>query len=172
MRKKRIIAIDPTHRGFGYAVFEGLDSLINWGVAHVGMSDNKACLKRIRVFFSEYEPDILVLEDPAGRGSRRCERVKRLLAQTELYAKAKGIKVQRFSRAQIRAAFQKPRRPNKEEIAKDIAERFPELSSRVPPERKPWMSEAAGMNIFDAVSLCITFYQSIEKRKRRLKGRP
>ena len=105
MRKKRIIAIDPTHRGFGYAVFEGLDSLINWGVAHVGMSDNKACLKRIRVFFSEYEPDILVLEDPAGRGSRRCERVKRLLAQTELYAKAKGIKVQRFSRAQIRAAF-------------------------------------------------------------------
>lgn len=32
---KRVLAIDPNSRGFGFAVLEGPDRLIDWGVVHV-----------------------------------------------------------------------------------------------------------------------------------------
>jgi hypothetical protein len=46
-----------------------------------------------------------------------------------------------------------------------IAKRFPEeLGSRLPPERKPWMSEDSRMNIFDAVALALVFRLKYVKR--------
>jgi hypothetical protein len=37
---------------------------------------------------------------------------------------------------------------NKLQMAQSIATRFPELAPRLPPERKPWMSEDCRMAIF------------------------
>jgi hypothetical protein len=45
---------------------------------------------------------------------------------------------------------------NKYRMACVIADRFPELASRLPPERKPWMAEDARMGIFDAASFALT----------------
>jgi hypothetical protein len=39
------LAIDPTHRGFGYVVLEGSDHLIDWGVRHVQGPKNKASIE-------------------------------------------------------------------------------------------------------------------------------
>jgi hypothetical protein len=33
--EKRVLAIDPTHRGFGYVILEGPERLIDWGTRHV-----------------------------------------------------------------------------------------------------------------------------------------
>ena len=45
-------------------------------------------------------------------------------------------------------------------LAEIIAKRFPEeLGSRLPPKRKPWMSEDFRMNIFDAVAEVIVAIQ-------------
>jgi hypothetical protein len=47
-------------------------------------------------------------------------------------------------------------RGTKHALAEIIAKRFPEeLGSRLPPKRKPWMSEDSRMNIFDAVALAL-----------------
>ncbi len=43
-------------------------------------------------------------------------------------------------------------------MARAIAEQFPELVPRVPPVRKPWMSEDYRMSMFDAVGLGLTFF--------------
>ena len=47
---------------------------------------------------------------------------------------------------------------NKFGIAKMICERLPVFEKRLPPERKPWMAEDPRMNLFDAVSLVVTYY--------------
>ena len=42
-----------------------------------------------------------------------------------------------------------------------IAERFPgELGFRLPPKRRPWMSQDSRMDIFDAVALVLAYYRS------------
>jgi hypothetical protein len=43
----------------------------------------------------------------------------------------------------------------KYEIAVAVARLFPELTSRLPRQRKPWMSEDKRMSIFDAVSFAL-----------------
>ena len=44
-------------------------------------------------------------------------------------------------------------------LAEMLAGKFPEeLASRLPPKRRPWMSEDPRMDIFDAVGLAVAFW--------------
>jgi len=43
MRKeneRRVLAVDPLSRGVGFAVLEGNDNLIDWGIKTTGQADN------------------------------------------------------------------------------------------------------------------------------------
>ena len=43
MRKeteRRILAVDPISRGVGFAVLEGQDNLVDWGIPTTGRADN------------------------------------------------------------------------------------------------------------------------------------
>ena len=53
----------------------------------------------------------------------------------------------------------------KYQIATTIAERLPELAPRLPPFRKPWLSEDYRMSIFDAVSFPVAFFYFENKKK-------
>ncbi len=64
------------------------------------------------------------------------------------------------SRPQVEEAFGDP--ANKHEIARAVAELFPELSHRLPPRRKAWMSEDERMGIFDAASFALTVLGGLE----------
>ncbi|MCX6925726.1 MAG: hypothetical protein NT154_21315, partial [Verrucomicrobia bacterium] len=56
----------------------------------------------------------------------------------------------------LRRVFCGARRGTKHALAEIIAQRFPEeLGFRVPPKRRPWMSEDFRMDIFDAVALAL-----------------
>jgi hypothetical protein len=46
---------------------------------------------------------------------------------------------------------------NKAQMAQIVAAQFPELRSRLPPERKPWMTEDTRMATFDAAAFGLTF---------------
>ena len=76
----RIFALDPTTKGFGYAVFETALPPRRLGP--------RPCLRRegirapspdSRKLLDHYRPDVVVLEDAAAPGSRRRPRVQRLL---------------------------------------------------------------------------------------------
>ena len=66
-----------------------------------------------------YQPRVLVLEDYAGKGSRRCGRVQILIDDTAKLALKKNLKVRRFSRAEIKGAFsESARQPNTRSLSR------------------------------------------------------
>ena len=154
----RVLAIDPTSKGFGYAVLEGPDELIDWGVKEDRQNRNTRCLKQIAGLIERWRPDVFVVEEVRGKSSRRSLRVRELITETLNLAAVKGIRRFTITRPMIRITFATDGVLTKHHIATDIARRFPELARRLPPLRKPWISEPARMSIFDAVSYALTYY--------------
>src|SRR5215510_4391385 len=154
----RVLAIDPSTRGFGFAILEGPNRLIDWGVKETKTDKRKRSLKLIADLIEQYQPSVLVVEDYTRKGSRRCRRVRELIKDISKLAVQRKIKVRNFSRLKVKQAFSESGTSNKYEIAIAIAKRFPELAPRLPRFRKPWMSEDYRMSIFDAVAFGVTFF--------------
>jgi Holliday junction resolvasome RuvABC endonuclease subunit len=154
----RVLAIDPSTRGFGFAILEGPERLIDWGVKETKKNKNAKTLKLIEELIDRYQPNLIVVEDYAGKGSRRCRRIQGLINDISKLASKRKIKVRRFSRVKVKQAFSESGASNKYEIAVAIANQFPELAPRLPRFRKPWMSEDYRMSIFDAVGFGMTLF--------------
>lgn len=161
---ERVLAIDPTHRGFGFVVLEGTTELLDWGTRYVSHPKDDNSIQKVDQLIERYAPDVLVLEDPIGNGSKRCLRVQKLIERFHQLGRARDLSVFQYSRAQIRLAFSSDNATTKEEIAAAAAVRLPELAPRLPPTRKVWMSEDHRMAIFDAVSLALTHLGAVENR--------
>jgi hypothetical protein len=160
MRKetaKRVLAIDPFSRGVGFAVLEGPERLIDWGLRTTGRADNAKALRVIDKLIDRFRPDVLALEDWESAGSRRCGRVQTLL---DRIAATEGprVLVRLITRRQIRAIGPMPQTSTKRGRACFLAERFLELQPFLPPIRKPWMPEDDRMAIFDAVSFAVAYF--------------
>ncbi len=160
-QEKRILAIDPTNRGFGFAVMEGPRQLIDWGVKGVKDNEHYRYSRRIEDLFDLYQPDVLVIENISGKKSRRCGRVKELIREIAVLALNKRIRISYISRSMVKDAFAEFGGKTKHRIAELIAEQLPELALRLPPCRKPWMSEDYRMAIFDAVAFAKSFYYHV-----------
>lgn len=157
----RVLAIDPTGRGFGFAVLEGTERLIDWGVK----GRNGHALELARALIERYEPDVLVFEDLKAAKPRRSARARRLLKSVSVLAGCRKIPVRRFSRLRVRATFLQVNASTKHQIATVIADHLPILSLQLPPVRKAWMAEDYRMSIFDAVALALTFFARDRQRQ-------
>lgn len=153
--RSRLLALDPTSKGFGFVVIEG-EELIDWGVNGVKGDRNKESLHKIGGLIDRYKPDVIVMEHYDTKSRRRTIRTKELIRELKKLAQRKGIQYRSISRSQIRAAFVRFGATTKHQIAVDIAKRFPELVPSLPRLRKPWMSEDERMSIFDAAALALT----------------
>ena len=153
-----ILSVFPSVRGFGFALFHGAWIPIDWGFRHVEGDKNQACLEKVAKLIDEYAPDVLLLEDHAGEGSRRSPRIEALIDNMAALAAKKGIAVARYSRAEIRECFAEFGATTKYEIAQAISRSLPEFPPQLPPERKIWLPEDYRMSIFDAVSLIFTHF--------------
>lgn len=160
MRKdtiKRVLAVDPFSRGVGFAVLEGPDALIDWGLKTTGRADNGKAVRAIEALIDRFQPDILALEDWDSAGSRRCGRVQELLDRIAA-SERKRIRVHLVSRRHFRDIGPLPHMSTKYGRACFLAERFPELHPFLPRLRKPWMSEDDRMAIFDAVGFALACF--------------
>jgi hypothetical protein len=148
----RILAIDPSPRGFGFAVLEGPRRLLDWGVAELYSKADEELLARVEALVDRYRVTALVLEnipdDP--RRHRSIARVAALVS----YCRSRHLPATLVSREDVRTAFSATG-SRKHEIAVVIATMFPELAPRLPPKRTLWASEDERMNIFDAVSFAL-----------------
>lgn len=159
----RILAIAPSTVGFGFAVFEGQDILVDWGVKAVKGNKNSQCLVKLKELIAQYQPEVIVLEDASAQGSRRSPRIRALTKKIIALASSNKVKVTLFSQKQIRKAFFADGKVTKDALAEIVAKQFPEeLTHRLPPKRRDWESENPRMGIFDAVALVLTV--------RKLKG--
>jgi Holliday junction resolvasome RuvABC endonuclease subunit len=159
-RATRVLAIDPSTRGFGFAILEGPDRLIDWGVKETRTHKKKRSLESVAHLIEAYQPGALVVEECATKGSRRCNRVVDLIDTISKIATKNNLKVRRFPRLSIKKAFLQTGVKNKYDIALAISRQFPELQPRLPRFRKPWMSEDYRMSIFDAVAMATICFQN------------
>src|SRR6266850_1295601 len=100
-----VLAIDPSTRGFGFAVLEGSNRLIDWGVKETKIDKKRRSLKLIEDLIERYQPSVIVVEDYAGKGSRRCRRIQELINDISMLALKRKIRVKSFSRAKVKQAF-------------------------------------------------------------------
>ena len=153
----RVLALDPMSRGFGYAVFEGPTSLVDWGIRNAPNDNTRAQLRKISELIDLYHPDVIVIEDGRHDRSRRRQRVRALVTQVAALATPE-TEVQLIPAALVRNVFGGGGTTTKHQIATLVTEHFPELAYRLPPARKPWMPEDARFAIFDAVAFGLTFF--------------
>jgi hypothetical protein len=138
-------------------IFEGSDFLIDWGVRQVEGPKNKASTAAAAELVTRYHPRIMVLEDVAAKGCRRCRRVRELVDALDRYSRERGLTVRKVTQARVKRTFFPLGIRNKNQMARFIAAKFPELAPWVPPERKPWMSEDERMAIFDGAAMTLAF---------------
>jgi len=100
-----VLAIDPTPRGFGYAILEGPTNPLDWGVSDIRLQVSKRSLTRIKKLIKYYSPDVLVVEDCHGKKSHRSKRVETLIEDITSYARLNRVKVAQYSRGTINQVF-------------------------------------------------------------------
>lgn len=152
----RILAITPSTRGFGFAVVEGLDMLVDWGVKSIRGDKNTGSISKVEELISHYEPHVIALEDASTKPFRRSERIRALSKRIVDMAERRNVTVALVSREQVKRAHLASGQGTKRDLAEIVACRFPEeLGFRLPPKRRPWMSEDYRMGIFEAVALAL-----------------
>jgi hypothetical protein len=160
----RVLSIAPSTRGFGFAVLEGQEKLVDWGAKAVKGDKNAQCLARVEKMVIHYQPDVMVLPDVV-KNIRRSARIKELSEQIARLAETRRIKVSFLSIEQVRRRFFANGQGTKHALAKILAERYQEeLGACLPPKRRLWMSEDRRMDIFDAVALALATRLRTTKR--------
>ena len=165
MRQVRVVAIDPGGAKFGFAVFEGADRLVDWGLRRIRPSRKADGTRRVIELLDYYGPDAMVVEDVSSKHAGRSPRIRRLVKSVLALGSKRKIPTYSFPRSRIRAVFLQAGAFTKEEIAAAIADRFPVLALRLPPKRRPWMSEDNRICLFEAAALALTFFDFEEKRR-------
>lgn len=152
----RILAIAPSTRGFGFAVLEGPEALVDWGVKSVKGDKNTQSIAKVEELILLYQPGVMVLQDNSLEHSRRSARILELDQLIIAMASTRKVRVALLAHEKVRRVFFAKGRGTKHALAEILAKRFPEeLGFRLPPKRRPWMSEDYRMDIFEAVSLAL-----------------
>jgi hypothetical protein len=80
--------------------------------------------------------------------------------------------VRKVARTTVKKTFLPSGIRNKNQMARFIVVRFPELARYVPPERKPWMSEDPRMAIFDGAAFALALFHTNRHQQPREEGEP
>lgn len=154
----RVLSIYPNTVGFGFAVFEGADNPIDWGVKTIKERKNDSCLDQAEKLIDFYAPDVVVTKDYDGKKPTQSKRIGKLIDEITGLCGKKNQKLVKYPRSSVNEAFEVFSSLNKHEIAQTIARWHPTLVPYLPPQRKPWKAEDYRMGIFDSVALILTYF--------------
>lgn len=155
---KITLSVYPNNRGFGYVVMEGSHILVDYGISNVSPLVNSEILTRVRDIFDIHHPTELLLRDCTPSIAKRSKRMARLTEALVKLGEEKNVPVFRYSREQVKNAFEQFGANTKYEIAQKLAAEFEELKNRAPEPRKPWKDEDYSMGIFDALAIIGTHH--------------
>lgn len=150
---EKVLALDIHPLSFGYAMFEGPDELVDWGIKNFrhGVNAVKVPLKeKLALMLDQYGPDTVVIKESRTEARKTIARAISNLVQR------RRIPVRRISGASVRRVFPEQNH-NNYQIASVIAQRYPELSPRLGPRRKCWEAEKYSMSIFAAAAIGIAY---------------
>jgi hypothetical protein len=153
---ERIIAIDLRSSRFGFAVFEGPQRLLDWGIKNFRQGVNAVQIPaevKLGNLMDEFLPSAVVLMKRDAETKGRAAMRDGLLREAE----KRRIAVHFLSPREVKIAFVGSNR-NKYAVAAAVIKQFPELASRRPGQRKIWKPEDYVIKIFDAAALGITYF--------------
>jgi hypothetical protein len=157
---ERLLALEVRPQKFGFAVFDAPIGLLDWGSRNYRglIAERQTALrKHIADLMERYAPSKVVTRSRRGFSKKAEEAICAALHVIRAEAGLRSIKVQSLSTQEIRRFFANNRCTTKHQIASLLAKWFEELSSRIPPRRKPWHSEAYVTSMFDAVATGVAF---------------
>jgi hypothetical protein len=150
---------------FGYVVFEGPRTLLDWGVRTYVSGERLILEARVSNLRSMFAPSVILVRKPAEAYQLRQPMIRPALHSLTIFAKRLLITMRIIDHSTLRRYFSMDLEVKKYDIARMVADRFPELSWRLPSERKIWESEPTRQSIFDAASLGV-FYFALEFEER------
>jgi hypothetical protein len=154
---KRILAFDVRSRSFAFALFEGKEELLDFGVRSFRKGSNAVQVpprEKLAALLGEFNPLLVIHNDSASRKSKWKLKIGDALLQE---SQKRRIPVRRITRNMVNRTFE-GHCVNKHEIATVLAQWFPDLALKLPSKRKCWQSEDYRMSIFDAVALGIAHF--------------
>lgn len=157
-RQGLVLAVHPTSRGFGWALFENPLVPVDWGLANVKKRHNERSLERFGKLLDRYAPKVVVFEAFDERPARRVRRIKVLCRQMIALAGKRGIRTPIYSRDTIRECFESRGAKTRHAIALSIAEQIEVFRHRLPRARKLWNGEDVRQSLFDAIALALTHF--------------
>ena len=154
-----VLAIYPSSRGFGFVFFEGPSSPFYWGIKEIkARHKNMRAIAAIKKLVDRYRPEVIVIEETAGRNPRRGSRIRKLYRMIMHLAAAEYIDVYRCSRTEVKACFASVGASTHHEIAKALSTQMPAFAELVPRVRRGWMSEQPRESLFNAAALGIAYF--------------
>lgn len=161
LERDRVLAVDPVSQGFGFVVLEvGPLQLVDWGVRHCDRRRPDARASAIARLLVRYEPSVLVIEDAREARALRAVALEDFVSDIGEALIASPVAVHMYTRNDIRKAFRESGAITKEQIARTLVGRFPELAPQEPRRRRAWDSEDSRMSIFDALSLVAAHFEA------------
>jgi hypothetical protein len=155
---RRVLTLDLRSSRFGYVVFDGPSALLDWGTRTYKNEEHSSLewrLKNLQTFFA---PSVILARQITERHRFSQPTIRRTFQSLKVFAKRVLITVHLIDESKLRDFFSRETKVSKHDIARMVAARFPELSWRLPPKRKPWQSEPARQSIFDAASLGVFYF--------------
>ena len=166
MSKKRhkILAIDPGMRMMGVAFLEG-DSIIYHGVKmiprkkipHETLREGRKIILRL---INGLRPRILVVEKTFFANNRNMAFLNDFVKQIQMIGRRKGLRVLAYAPNTVKKCICGDGRASKEEVARAVIARYPELKVYLTQDRK-W-KERYHQNMFDAIGLALVCSQKID----------
>lgn len=151
----RILSLEVRYRRFGFVVLEGKPArLLDLGVRTFASAPG--VLQRLQPLMSIFEPCVIVVR-PSNHQNRLHRRgVQSIHRVIRREAARRSIPVEPVTVHEIRCAFGDSGK-TKENIAAAVAKIFPDMHWKVPPKRKPWISEGHNMAVFDATATALAY---------------
>jgi hypothetical protein len=162
-----VLAIHPTSRGFGWALFEGPVMPVDWGLATVKAKRSARSLARFDRLLNRYKPKVVVFEQFEERPARRYERIQELCHQMIRLANERGIRTPIYSRDTVRECFEHCGTKTRHGIALSVADQIEIFRHRLPRKRGDWGGEDVRQSLFDAVALALTHFAVTSKAVNR-----
>ncbi len=104
--RELILALQPCSRGLAYILFEGPQSPVAWGMKDLrGRKKLSLSFEATSQLITNYEPEVLIIEDVLMSKDRQLNRRKRLQRMITSYTEGRGLDVYAYTRANIRSCF-------------------------------------------------------------------
>ena len=99
-----VLAVHPISRGFGWVLFEGPMTPVDWGIASAKVNKSEQCMKRFKQLLDRYEPAAVIVEKFPPEDARRGERIRTLAQTMRAFASNRDMDTLVYSREEVGAA--------------------------------------------------------------------